>query len=146
MKYTLPVILMLALHMVLLRIDAYSAPHVDSFMHFAGGITLGVLACGVLSGAVKLGWILPPGRLLLFVLIFSLVTTGAVFWEFFEWSADTIMGTRMQLSIGDTMKDLLLGQFGAIVCAFAVINPFEKRSPVLQDPMGSEFAPVKTTH
>ena len=146
MKYTLPVFLMLALHVVFLRVDAYSAPHVDSFMHFAGGITLGILICGVLSRAVKLGWILPPGRLLLFILIFSLVTTGAVFWEFFEWSADTLMGTRMQPSIGDTMKDLLLGQFGAIVCAFAVISSSKKRSPILQDPIGSELATVKTTH
>jgi len=145
MKYTLPVFLMFALHMVLLRVDAYSAPHVDSFMHFAGGITLGVLVCGVLSGAVKLGWILPTGRLLLFVLIFSLVTTGAVFWEFFEWSADTLMGTRMQPSIGDTMKDLLLGQFGATVCAFAVIRSLARRSSVRQDPVGNQPAALKHT-
>jgi len=137
---------MLALHMVLLRIDAYSVPHVDSFMHFVGGITLGVLVCGVLSGAVKLGWILPPGRFLLFVLIFSLVTTGAVFWEFFEWSVDTIMGTAMQPSIGDTMKDLLLGQLGATVYALAVISSAEKRTPVLQAQIASELAALKTTH
>ena len=146
MKYALPVFLMLALHIVLLRIDAYSVPHVDSVMHFAGGIALGVLVCGVLSGAVKLGWILPPGRLLIFILIFSLVTTGAVFWEFFEWSADTIMGTRMQPSMGDTMKDLLLGQFGAIVYALAVISSIERRSPALHNPAGIQPSAVKQTN
>jgi len=146
MKYTLPVFLMLALHIVLLRVDAYSVPHVDSFMHFAGGITLSVLVCGVLSGAVKLRWILPPGRLLLFVLVFSLVTTGAVFWEFFEWTLDTIMGTRMQPSLGDTMKDLLLGQFGAIVYALAVISSIERRSPALHNPPGIQPSAIKQTN
>lgn len=146
MRYALPVLLMIGLHTVFLRVDAYSAPHADSVMHFAGGITLGILICGLLSHAVRLGWILPPGRLLLFVLIFSLVTTGAVFWEFFEWTIDTIIGTRMQPSMGDTMKDLLLGQFGAIVCAFAVINSIKHRSPVLQNPVGIQPAAPKQTN
>ena len=144
MKYTLPVFLMLALHVVFLRVDAYSTQHVDSFMHFAGGIALGVLFSGALSRAVELGWILPPTRLLWFVLIFSLVTTGAVFWEFFEWSVDTIMGTSMQPSIGDTMKDLLLGQIGATVSAFALIRSIERRSPVGQDAAGHQPASTHT--
>ena len=133
MKYALPVLLLLALDVLLLRVDAYSVPHVDSFMHFAGGITLGILVYGVLARAVELGWILPPGRLLLFVLIFSLVTTGAVFWEFFEWSLDKLIGTMNQRSITDTMKDLLLGQCGAAVCALAVIRSLEDRRPLAQN-------------
>ena len=146
MKHTLPVLFMLALHVILIEFDAYTAPHVDSVMHFTGGIALGILIFGLLSYAVKLRWILPPGRLLLFILIFSLVTTGAVFWEFSEWTLDTILGTRMQPSLGDTMKDLLLGQFGAIVYALAVISSIERRSPALHNPAGIQPSAVKQTN
>jgi len=52
----------------------------------------------------------------------------------------------MQPSIGDTMKDLLLGQLGATVYALAVISSAEKRTPVLQAQIASELAALKTTH
>ena len=145
MRHTLPVLLMLALHAVLIGFDAYTAPHVDSVMHFTGGIALGILVFGLLSYAVKLRWIPPPGRLLLFILIFSLVTTGAVFWEFSEWILDAILGTSMQPSLGDTMKDLALGQFGAVVYALAVTSSIERRSYALHNPAGIQPSAVKQT-
>ena len=146
MKYTLPVLLLLALDILLLRVGAYSVPHVDSCMHFAGGITLGIFIYGLLSRAIELGWVLPLGRFLMFVVIFALVTTGAVFWEFFEWSLDQTIGTRMQRSIDDTMKDLLLGQIGATVYASVVINSFNRRPSLSQNPPGKQTALLGQTN
>ena len=40
MKYALPVFLMLALHIVLLRIDAYSVPHVLHSAHLGDDISV----------------------------------------------------------------------------------------------------------
>lgn len=144
MRYALPILVLFALHAAFLLFGAYSVPHLDSVMHFGGGVALGTLICGLLSRAVRIGWLLPPRRLLLFVLIFSLVTTGAVFWEFFEWTVDTIMGTTMQVSMGDTMKDLLLGQLGAIVYAFAALSPRAHRIPVFQDTVETQSATYRT--
>ena len=49
------------------------------------------------------------------ILVFTCTTTVAVFWEFFEFSLDAILGTGFQNSIGDTLKDIVLAMLGAMV-------------------------------
>ena len=117
MIFAYPLILLMALHTLFLMLGYYAIPHLDSAMHFAGGISLGIFVFGLLGHAVRKGWCPDPGRLLTPVLMVSLVATGAVVWEIYEWLSDMYLGTHFQLSQADTMKDLVLGLAGGIVCA-----------------------------
>jgi hypothetical protein len=47
------------------------------------------------------------------VLVFTLVATVAVFWEFAEFLLDHWLGTDLQVSLPNTMRDLLMGILGA---------------------------------
>ncbi len=117
MKYYIPLAVLLLLHAVFLLTGAYSITHLDSVMHLAGGIALGMFIFWVLACAVSRGWCHDPGRHLVLVLVVSLVTTGAVCWEFYEWISDRYFGTHLQDSVTDTVKDLLLGLLGGALYA-----------------------------
>jgi hypothetical protein len=117
MKFYLPLAVLLLLHPVFLFFGTYSIPHLDSAMHLAGGMALGMFVLGILACAVSRGWCPDPGRYLALVLVVSLVTTGAVCWEFYEWVSDRVFGTRLQHSVADTVKDLLLGLLGGVLYA-----------------------------
>ena len=55
-----------------------------------------------------------PEPILRFVLIFGLVGTIAVFWEFAEWTSDRYFGTNCQMrDLDDTLLDQLMGLVGA---------------------------------
>jgi hypothetical protein len=47
------------------------------------------------------------------LLIGSLTTTAAVFWEFAEFSLDQLFKSNIQVSLPNTMKDLAMGIIGA---------------------------------
>jgi hypothetical protein len=117
MKFYVPLAVLLLLHPVFLLLGTYSMPYLDSAMHLAGGIALGMFVFGMLACAVSRGWCPDPGRLLTLVLVVSLVTTGAVCWEFYEWVSDRYFGTHLQDSVADTVKDLLLGMLGGVLYA-----------------------------
>lgn len=117
MKYSFPLLLLMTLHSAFLLTNAYTVPHLDSAMHFSGGICLGIFISGLLDLAVTRGWCPDPGPSLRFLLVISLVVTGAVCWECYEWLSDHYLDTRFQVSLGDTMKDLVLGMTGAVVYA-----------------------------
>ena len=119
MKTVLPVITILVLHTVFVLTNTYSIEYVDSVMHFCGGIALGVLVAGTLSLAVRRHWCPWPGALIEGVLVIALVATGAVTWEFYEWLSDHYLGTLLQPTLDDTIKDLALGFVGGIVSAAA---------------------------
>ena len=120
MKFALPLSLLMILHSVFLLLGAYSRPHLDSVMHFAGGIALGIFVFGLTGHAIRKGWCPDPGRMIQLVLIVSLVATGAVCWEIYEWLSDAYLGTHFQPSLDDTVKDLVLGLAGGIVYAAMV--------------------------
>lgn len=120
MKYSIPLVIVLVLHVVFLVVDAYAIPHLDSFMHLAGGVVLGLFVHGLLSCIISRGWLPDPGRVLMLLLIVTLVVTGAVCWEFYEWLSDTFFGTHLQWSVTDTIKDLFLGMCGGIIYVLVV--------------------------
>jgi len=122
MKHYLPLIVLIVLHAVFLFFDLYSISHLDSVMHLAGGIVLAMFLYGFLASAIGRGWCPDPGKLVSAVLVVSLVTTGAVCWEFYEWISDYLFDTRLQPSVTDTVKDLLLGLLGGILYASYRIN------------------------
>ena len=112
MKNYLPLAVLMVLHVVFLSLDLYSVAHLDSVMHLAGGIVLAMCLYGFLVSAIDKGWCPDPGKILSALLVVSLVTTGAVCWECYEWVSDRLFDTHLQPSVTDTVKDLLLGFLG----------------------------------
>ena len=117
MKNYYPLLILLLLHTAFVFLNVYSLSHVDSAMHLLGGAALAMLVSGLLARAVGNGWYPDTGRLITLVLVISLVATGAVCWEVYEWISDRLLGTHLQFDLDDTMKDLVLGLLGGTVYA-----------------------------
>ncbi len=142
MKYVLPLALLMGLHTAFVLLDDYSITNLDSVMHFAGGCALGYFILGQIGYAVRKGWCRDPGRVIVLMLIVSLVATGAVCWEIYEWLSDRYIGTHFQPSLDDTMKDLVLGLMGGIFCACMVF--YARADGELLEPNGRERRPLRS--
>jgi hypothetical protein len=88
-------------------------PYVDPIMHFSGGFAIAFFCWRVCLMSPELFG--KPSRLAIDLLAFGLTCAAALFWEFGEFIADQVKGTRVQRGLGNTMRDLFLGTFGAIV-------------------------------
>ena len=109
----------------------YHIPYWDTILHtFSGGMlgTLGFSLITILNGTEKVPVNLSPVFVCIFTFCFA-VTLGAI-WEFYEFAADSILGTNMQKfalesgerligrdALMDTMKDLIVDSIGAFVAA-----------------------------
>ena len=106
----------------------YRIPHWDMILHgFSGGM-LGALAFSfvrLLNKSDRVHLILSPLFTAIFAFSFS-ITLG-VFWEFYEYIVDGMLGLNMQKfllengtaligreALGDTMQDLMTDAFGAL--------------------------------
>jgi hypothetical protein len=99
-----------------LGLDAYDrVPWIDVPMHVLGGLAIAYFFDRGLTV------ILPDGRRSVAtarverVLIFSLVCTAAVLWEFAEFVSDRLAGTDSQVGLQDTLGDLLVGMLAGLV-------------------------------
>jgi len=117
-KISLPVLAILAFHVLFLVIDAYSLQNLDSMMHFFGGIALGLSVARLLDYAVMRHWCPDPGRWLRAVLVISLVGSAALCWEIYEWLSDHYLDTWLQITLADTIKDMALGLAGGAASAW----------------------------
>jgi hypothetical protein len=88
-------------------------PYVDPIMHFSGGLAIAFFCWRACSMSSELFG--KPSRLAIDLLAFGLTCAAALFWEFGEFIADQVKGTRVQRGLGNTMRDLFLGTLGAIV-------------------------------
>ncbi|HSR89030.1 MAG TPA: hypothetical protein VLK22_01340 [Candidatus Udaeobacter sp.] len=80
----------------------------------------------------KKDWILVKKNYLKAGVIITATVTIAVWWEFYEFISDYFLGTLMQPSIADTMKDLCMGMLGAVVLSIVMIYRTKKpQSPNL---------------
>jgi uncharacterized membrane protein YjdF len=96
-------------------LDAYTLfPWIDIPMHYLGGLSMAYSLLLVLTELQHQQVIKPLEKIIELLLIFSLVTTAAVFWEFSEFTADQVLGTNGQISLRNTMKDLFMGVMGAL--------------------------------
>jgi len=108
-------VLVYGTHLLMSRVFyTYAAwPDVDIIMHFAGGFAIAFFVSGCFRALpreeVKRSRIV----LLELLLIGSLTTTSAVFWEFREFANDLWFGTNSQVSLANTMQDLAVGIMGA---------------------------------
>ncbi len=105
----------------------YNVPHWDTILHtFSGGMlgALGFSLITVLNRTEKVPLNLSPAFVAVFSFCFAL-SLGTV-WEFYEFTADGILGTNMQkfafedgelmagrMALTDTMKDLIVDAIGA---------------------------------
>ena len=89
-------------------------PNADIPMHFSGGLAIAffVSRCFQLlpRESIKRSRVV----LLELLLIGSITVSATAFWEFSEFFADQLFGTNAQVSIANTMQDMILGILGAI--------------------------------
>ncbi|HEY7181561.1 MAG TPA: hypothetical protein VIC84_09085, partial [Blastocatellia bacterium] len=108
-------------------------PYVDPIMHFTGGVAAAYFfRKASLIGNEVLGSLTDFSRDLL---SFGLTCSIALFWEIAEFSSDTFLGTNVQISNANTMRDLILGIVGALVfLLFRRLVSRKKRSGGYQAP------------
>lgn len=88
-------------------------PYVDPVMHLLGGAAAAFFFRRAGSAAKPLlGALTEPA---LDLLSFGLTCAIALGWEFAEFLVDHVFGTNVQLSLGNTMRDLFLGVTGALL-------------------------------
>lgn len=120
-----PGLVVLAAHGILGEVFGHE-PYVDPFMHFLGG---GAAAYFF----VRIPTLFPeffgdPSAVTRYLLALGLACTAALFWEFAEFLSDTLLGTRMQRSLGNTMRDLFNGMLGALL--FIAMDLTTRRSSI----------------
>ena len=104
-------------HVVATRVfhvyDVY--PDLDIPMHLLGGFAIAFFIEASIATFMRRGLIPDPGRVTRSVLLFALVVTATVFWEFSEYLSDRYLGTRAQPGLEDTLLDMLLGTVGGLI-------------------------------
>ena len=97
------------------KLDIYSVrPYFDIPMHFIGGVAMAYFLGHLFKEFASRGFLGKPNKTLLLILTFFAACTVAIFWEFYEFTADYFFQTSVQGGIPDTMLDLLMGMIGAI--------------------------------
>lgn len=97
----------------------YKFPWWDLALHLSNSVVIGFIGFGIVYSLMITKQVLAkPFFISLYAVLFA--TTIGVFWEIFEFLADTTFGTNM-LSDGivDTMTDLIADIIGASVVALA---------------------------
>ncbi len=106
--------------------DAYIAyPWLDMPTHFCGGLAVCYFyLVAIAHGESRTG---PVPPIIHWLAALGLTAITAVGWEFFEYSCDVLLGTKMNLGVSDTLSDLFFGLLGgAVMVAFAAL-----RKPVM---------------
>ena len=81
-------------------------------MHLLGGAAIGYFLWSSYSVAATAGVLGKPSKILGVILVFALICSSTVFWEFAEFLTDQYLGTRAQVDLDDTLFDMLLGILG----------------------------------
>ena len=102
------------LHRVASGLRAYDHyPDLDVPMHLAGGVAIAYFFHTASVNGSRRRVLGPYHRLTHVILVFALVGTAAVCWEFAEFLSDRYLGTNAQGgSLDDTLKDMALGMVG----------------------------------
>lgn len=83
----------------------------DIMLHLSSGILVGYIGLVLLITLDRSQMLFVHKKIgLIMLFVFAVAVTGAVFWEIFEFTSDTLFGTNTQLgSLRDTMEDLICG-------------------------------------
>ena len=92
----------------------------DQLLHLTGGFAAAIIATGLVRAAFERRAHGPhsPGELLVYG--FSLSVVGQVLYEFIEYFEDLLTGSNRLGDAFDTVNDLTLGMFGALLAALLV--------------------------
>lgn len=93
-------------------------PNIDVPLHLAGGFVAGLFAVCVRNELLRRKQIKPAPWWFDLIFVVGLTAIVAIFWELYEFLTDLRNMTlgnlqRTQLSVGDTVSDLLNGMTGA---------------------------------
>ena len=88
-------------------------PPLDIPFHFLGGVVITYFYRAVIRNSQKLIGEIPISIQVLFA--FTCTGTTTILWEFYENILDFFIGTHMVRGLQDTIMDLFLGLFGALV-------------------------------
>ncbi len=88
-------------------------PPLDIPFHFLGGVVVTYFYRSVIRNSQKLIGEIPYPVQILFG--FTCTGTTTILWEFYENLLDFFIGTHMVRGLQDTIMDLFLGLFGALV-------------------------------
>lgn len=123
----------------------YAVPHWDDILHISSGAVLAIVGYSIVNACCGEGGIerLPAGFAALCA--FMLALSFGVIWEFYEFTADGLLGMNMQkfaledgtnligrAALIDTMKDLIVDFFGAAAGALSLYAPLKHKKPVFQ--------------
>ncbi len=101
------------LHVAISLFGGYGViPALDIPMHLLGGAAIGYFFWSLYLVAAAAGVLGKPSKILGVILVFALICSSTVFWEFAEFLTDKYLGTRAQLDLDDTLFDMLLGILG----------------------------------
>lgn len=110
-----PPIFVFSLHVFLVWVlNVYSYfPWLDIPMHYLGGLSIAYSLdrSQILLQDQKI--VSRLDKTIELILVFSSVSTIAIFWEFAEFLLDHFFGTDLQVSLPNTMQDLFMGILGA---------------------------------
>ena len=117
-------------------------PYYDKVAHLISGITVSVLAFVAVLLLDRFSRLNLSRRMIVgFVIIFAMAMEG--FWEIYEWTFDTFLGTTLQHGLDDTMLDMIFVLVGAVGVALAgnrYLSEFSKeeltRKMVHEEPRG----------
>ena len=105
--------LIMVLHRIVMVCGWRKYPVFDWILHFSGGLTIAYFLYHLIPYLEpKIGKLSRGARLLL---TYTSACTVAAFWELAEFAAGFSKGTVLQLSLTETMVDLLNGVLGAAV-------------------------------
>ncbi len=93
--------------------------HMDIPLHLLGGFAAAATFAWVLPFFVAPETLRAIPKALAMVSIMGFVALVTIGWEVLEYCADHFLGTRLQLSIFDTLKDMLIGLAGGTFVALA---------------------------
>lgn len=105
--------LVLAFHLLSQELGLYATFRwLDTPMHFFGGLAISYSSYYLFAHLEMKGELKAVPSVKMFLAL-AITALAAVLWEFSEYASDSLLGTVMQPSIIDTLKDLMMGLLGA---------------------------------
>ncbi len=108
-------LLVLVVHVLATALNWYAIDYFDKLMHTLGGMSIAVSVISAYALLYKRKLVGTNHPLVVAVAVVAVVVFAAVAWEWMEFLIDTFAGSRMQISLTDTMGDLLAGTLGGCV-------------------------------
>ncbi|MCT8335961.1 hypothetical protein FKB36_00225 [Methanoculleus sp. Afa-1] len=93
-------------------------PYYDKIAHLIAGITVSILAFVIVLLLDRFSRLnLSRWMIVGFIIITAMAMEG--FWEIYEWTFDTFLGTNLQHGLDDTMLDMIFVLIGSSIVALA---------------------------